>query len=216
MEHPPTSPGKDTQSGPMPHPRHQSTISLALAGTALATVACSGLCGRVVFDNPTPPERDFALAALFLNDDDLPYGWAPLGEPHPACRVSPLGSGCPTYAENLEYYYLDGDHRASETIYHFLSAAEASASFEGIVHDAFSVRHNDQPWQPPPDVPFDDGSAYNSHFACREGRLGRECQLALQHEEFITVFFVQADLLSTEELSKLLGTVEDRIGSLIR
>src|SRR3972149_11739778 len=112
MEHPPTSPGKDTQSGPIPPPSHQSTISLAFAGTALATVACSGLCGRVVFDNPTPPERDFALAALFLNDDDLPYGWAPLGEAHPACRGSPLGSRRPPSAENLEDYYHGADRKA--------------------------------------------------------------------------------------------------------
>jgi len=184
-------------------------FNLTLVASALVVSSCT--CFSLSFNRPRPPERDFALADLFLNSNDLPYGWHPLGEPHATCSASPLGSGCPTYGEYLEFYSQDGNRRASETIYHFLSTDKSAKSFDQVVSDEFASSFLDQSWQEPMEIGLIDSGSSKSHLRCRQHANGLECKVALQHAEFITVFYILAGELTADEVSQVLKSVDQRV-----
>ena len=186
-------------------------LNLTLVAAALVVSYCT--CVSLTFDRPSPPQREFTLADLFLTSIDLPYGWHPLGEPHAACSSSPLGSGCPTYGEYLEYYSQDGNRRASETIYQFLSADRSAKSFDRVVRDEFPSSFLDQSWQEPSEIALQDSRSSNSYLRCRHHDQGFECKVALQHAEFITVFHILAGALTADEISQVFNSVDQRVSS---
>ncbi len=196
----------------------QASLPESLQGIALAMVlvlfvlACSALVLITRFTTSTLLQRDFRMADLFIEADSFPEGWTALGdEPDEACSASPLGSGCPTYGEEVSFWFRDNQHRATETIYRFQSPEEAGRGFDEVIEAEFLTWPEQEPWRVPRDLQLEPPGAARAYGACRMDVIGRECQLAAQYEEFVAVLFVQAEPLDDAELAAVVEAIDERM-----
>ena len=187
---------------------------IPIAIVALSLLSCS-VCG-ITLENTPATVREFQLEDLFLPASSFPEGWRRSSDtPREACSASPLGSGCPTYGETLDYTDRYSEHRATETIYHFRIPDWAASDFDDVIELEFTSSQYAQPWQETSYPESLAPGATNSYLACREGPRGPECQFAARYEEFVVVLNIQTDGVGDSQLADLLLAIDERMTSFL-